>query len=54
MTGKDIAFVTGASGFVGSAVARALLADGMAVRALVRRQSPRTNLVGLGLDIKIE
>ena len=51
MTGKDIAFVTGASGFVGSAVARALLADGMTVRALVRRPSPRTNLVGLGLDI---
>ena len=51
MAGNDIAFVTGASGFVGSAVARALLAQGMTVRALVRRQSPRTNLNGLGLEI---
>lgn len=51
MAGNDIAFVTGASGFVGSAVARALLAQGMTVRALVRRQSPRTNLDGLGLEI---
>jgi len=40
----DLAFVTGASGFVGSAVARVLLASGYRVRALVRPSSPRTNL----------
>ena len=35
------ALVTGANGFLGSAVVRALLADGTAVRALVRpRQRP--------------
>ncbi len=51
MSGQDTAFVTGASGFVGSAVARALLADGLAVRALVRRASPRGNLDGLGVEI---
>jgi dihydroflavonol-4-reductase len=48
---KDIAFVTGVSGFVGSAVARRLLAEGFAVRALVRRSSNRANLAGLGLDV---
>jgi dihydroflavonol-4-reductase len=48
---SDIALVTGASGFVGSAVARALASKGFAVRALVRRSSPRTNLEGTGLEI---
>ena len=43
--------VTGASGFVGSAVARALLAEGYSVRALVRPASPRTNLDGLAVEI---
>ena len=47
----DLAFVTGASGFVGSAVARALLAQGYRVRALVRPSSPRTNLDLPGLQI---
>ena len=36
--------VTGVSGFVGSAVARALAARGEAVRGLVRASSPRANL----------
>lgn len=45
--GKDTVLVTGASGFVGSAVARALLAAGFAVRALVRPTSDLTNLDGL-------
>jgi dihydroflavonol-4-reductase len=49
--GADIAFVTGASGFVGSAVARELLREGLSVRALVRRSSPRTNLNGLDVEI---
>ena len=40
----DRALVTGASGFVGSAVAAALLARGATVRALVRPTSARTNL----------
>ena len=47
----DLAFVTGASGFVGSAVARALVASGYQVRALVRPTSPRTNLDLAGLQI---
>ena len=38
--------VTGVSGFVGAAVARALAADGHAVRGLVRASSPRANLEG--------
>lgn len=45
--------VTGASGFVGSAVARALIEAGFAVRALVRPSSPRTNLDGLGIEIAV-
>jgi dihydroflavonol-4-reductase len=49
--GADIAFITGGSGFVGSAVARELLREGLGVRALVRRSSPRTNLDGLDIEI---
>ena len=48
---KDIAFVTGVSGFVGSAVALRLLDEGMAVRALVRSSSNRANLQGLDVDV---
>jgi len=48
---RDIAFLTGGSGFVGSAVARELIGAGYAVKALVRKGSPRTNLAGLGVDI---
>jgi dihydroflavonol-4-reductase len=43
--------VTGASGFVGSAVVRELLADGYAVRALVRKSSPLANLDGLRVEV---
>lgn len=48
---KDVSLVTGASGFVGSAVARALIADGFVVRALVRPTSPRANCDGLACEI---
>lgn len=51
MAKNDIAFVTGATGFVGTAVARKLLADGLSVRALVRKGSNRSNLQGLVLDL---
>ena len=47
-TGK--ALVTGASGFVGSGVARKLAGRGLAVRALVRQGSPRQHLSGLDIE----
>ena len=43
--------VTGASGFVGSAVARRLLDRGMVVRTLMRPHSDRRNVEGLGVEI---
>ena len=43
--------VTGAAGFVGAAVARALTAAGYGVRALVRPTSPRANLDGFAGEI---
>jgi dihydroflavonol-4-reductase len=48
---KDIVFVTGASGFVASAVARLLSERGFAVRALARATSPRGNLENLAVEI---
>jgi len=45
------ALVTGATGFVGAAVARALLNAGWQVRALVRSGSDQRNLRGLALEI---
>ena len=51
LTGK--ALVTGASGFVGSAVARGLLERGVEVRALVRASSPQQHLSGLPIEFVI-
>ena len=43
--------ITGGSGFVGSAVVRQLIAAGHSVRALVRSNSDRRNLMGLPVEI---
>jgi dihydroflavonol-4-reductase len=45
------ALVTGATGFVGAAVARALLAAQWQVRAMARKGSDRRNLKGLELEV---
>ncbi len=45
------AFVTGATGFVGAAVARALVGAGWQLRCLARSGSDRRNLSGLPLEV---
>ena len=47
----DTALVTGATGFLGSAVARALIADGHTVRVMARPESDRRNLEGIDVEI---
>jgi dihydroflavonol-4-reductase len=48
---QPLTLVTGATGFVGSAVARALLARGHRVRVLARAGSDRRNIAGLDVEV---
>jgi dihydroflavonol-4-reductase len=50
---KDRILITGASGFLGSAILRKAIEQGYAARALVRPNSPRANLNGLDCEIVI-
>jgi dihydroflavonol-4-reductase len=47
----ETALVTGATGFLGSAVARALIAAGHTVRVMARPGSDRRNLAGIDVEI---
>lgn len=53
MTGSDGVLVTGASGFVGSAVVRLLVHKGHRVRALVRPTSRIAHLRELGVELAV-
>jgi dihydroflavonol-4-reductase len=44
--GRDLILVTGASGFLGAAIANSARAAGYPVRVLIRASSPRTNIHG--------
>lgn len=50
MTQSNLVLVTGATGFVGAAVARAALAAGYRVRVTARKNSPRSNIAALGAE----
>jgi dihydroflavonol-4-reductase len=47
MQAGDTVLITGATGFVGAAVLRALTGRGLQIRALVRASSPRANIEGV-------
>jgi dihydroflavonol-4-reductase len=51
MAAQERVLITGAAGFVGSAVARAARERGYRVRVLVRASSPRRNLDGLDAEL---
>jgi dihydroflavonol-4-reductase len=51
MATQDHVLITGASGFIGSAVARAAQQRGWQVRVLIRPSSPRRNLAGLDAEV---
>jgi dihydroflavonol-4-reductase len=51
MPGQPLTFITGATGFVGAAVARVLLAKGHKLRTLARPNNDRRNLKGLDIEI---
>jgi dihydroflavonol-4-reductase len=51
MTDQPLTFITGATGFLGSSVARTLIAKGHRLRALARPGNDRRNLQGLDLEI---
>jgi dihydroflavonol-4-reductase len=50
---QGLCLVTGATGFVGSAVARTLLRAGLPVRVLARPNSDRRNLTDLSVEIMV-
>ncbi len=49
----DRVLITGASGFIGSAIVRVFLDAGYEVRVLVRSASPRTNFASLPVEIAV-
>ena len=51
MNSTGLTLVTGATGFVGSAVARAVLARGHTLRLLVRAGGDRANIAGLPAEL---
>lgn len=51
MADQPLTFITGATGFVGAALARTLLAKGHRLRALTRPRNDRRNIEGLPLEI---
>jgi len=51
MSPQPLTFLTGATGFVGAAVARVLLAKGHRLRALVRPDNDRRNIADLDIEL---
>ncbi len=51
MGSDSLTLITGATGFVGSAIARTMQANGYPIRLLARKQSNRANLAGLNAEI---
>jgi dihydroflavonol-4-reductase len=47
------ALVTGATGFIGANLVRRLIEEGFEVRVLVREKSPRSNIMGLDVEIAV-